>query len=395
MAQSLFAHAGTQRVPRQAPAALHLPDEAQETAAGAPVAASPLSWSLILGVGGVCWLLVTLLGLLPAAPATRVPATAQPLEYLVAFLAATAAYRTLLGLRWPQARGSRRFALCLLHGALALTVIAIAALVPLLVPLPQAASVQRWVYATQALQLFLPPYLLGLCALALSVSARRSSQEARRAAALAADCATARMSMLSAQLQPHFLFNSLHAISVLVDESPRGASAMIARLGDFLRHALESSRWPWTDLAAELAGVEAYLAVQKMRFGAGLSVSVEASTQALGACVPALLLQPLAENAIEHGRRDTAVVLYVRISATVIAGRLCIVVSNSGAPLQRQLCAADFGHGLSNVEQRLRAAYAGDAQLTVGPDASGGTAAFLDLPRREFCPARSAVRGAP
>ncbi len=395
MAQSLFAHAGTQRVPREAPAALHLQAEAQETPAGIPAAASPPSWSLILGVGGVCWLLVTLLGLLPAAPAARLPAAAQPLEYLVAFLAATAAYRTLLGFRWPQA-GGRRFALCLLHGALALTVIAIAALVPLLVPLPQpAASLQRWMYATQALQLFLPPYLLGLCALALSVSARRSGQEARRAAALAADCATARMSMLSAQLQPHFLFNSLHAISVLVDESPRGASAMIARLGDFLRHALESSRWPWTDLAAELAGVEAYLAVQKMRFGAGLSVSVEASSQALGACVPALLLQPLAENAIEHGRRDTAVVLYVRISATVIAGRLCIVVSNSGAPPQRQLCAADFGLGLTNVEQRLRAAYAGGAQLTVGPDASGGTAALLDLPWREFCPARSAVRGAP
>jgi LytS/YehU family sensor histidine kinase len=77
---------------------------------------------------------------------------------------------------------------------------------------------------------------------------------------------------------------------------------MIARLGDFLRHALESGRWPWTDLASELAGVEAYLAVQQMRFADGLTVSVQAEAQALGASVPALLLQPLVENAIEHGR---------------------------------------------------------------------------------------------
>ena len=182
------------------------------------------------------------------------------------------------------------------------------------------------------------PNLLGLCAVALTLSVRRHSQEAQRAARLAADCATARMSdAVLAQLQPHFLFNALHAISVLVDDSPRRASAMIARLGDFLRHAIESSRWPWTDHADELAGVEAYLAVQQMRFGAGLSVSVDARAQALGACVPALLLQPLAENAIEHGRRDTAVVLQVRISAAVIAGRLSIRVSNSGPPLQREL----------------------------------------------------------
>ena len=396
MAHSLYAHASAPRVPTQASDELHVPAEASETAGGESVAAAAPSWGLILGVGGLCWLLGTVLALLRPAAGGPLPAAAQLLQYLVAFLAASGAYRTLLALRWPQGR-ARAFGLGLLHGALALAVLGIAALVPAFTAavLPLPAPVLQWTYAIEALQGLLPIYVLGLCAVALSVSERRRGEEARRAAELAQNCATARMSMLSAQLQPHFLFNALHAISVLVDVSPRRASAMIARLGDFLRHALESSRWAWTDLASELAGVEAYLAVQQMRFGAGLSVAVDASPHSLDACVPALLLQPLAENAIEHGRRDTAVVLQVRISAAVIAGRLFIKVSNSGAPLPRELSAADFGHGLLNVEQRLRAAYDDDAQLTVGPDGSGGTAAFLDLPRREFWPARSAQRSAP
>jgi LytS/YehU family sensor histidine kinase len=198
------------------------------------------------------------------------------------------------------------------------------------------------------------------------------------------------MAMLSAQLQPHFLFNALHAISVLIDESPRQASAMVARLGDFLRHALESSHWPWVDVATELAGLEAYLAVQQTRFSDALSIAIDASPEALGACVPALLLQPLAENAIEHGRDDSGSVLHVRVAVSVIAERLCIAVTNSMPQLPTDLSPADFGHGLSNVNLRLRAAYGADAHLTIGPDPQGGTTAFLDLPLREFAAARRA-----
>jgi two-component system LytT family sensor kinase len=196
------------------------------------------------------------------------------------------------------------------------------------------------------------------------------------------------MAMLSAQLQPHFLFNSLHAISVLVDESPRQASAMLARLGDFLRHALESSHRPWVDVATELAGLEAYLAVQQMRFSDGLRIAIDASPESLGACVPALLLQPLAENAIEHGRDDSGAILYLRVATFVIAERLCIVVNNSSPQLSADLPPQRYGHGLANVELRLRAAYGDDATLTVGPDPQGGTSAFLDLPWREFATVR-------
>jgi hypothetical protein len=119
--------------------------------------------------------------------------------------------------------------------------------------------------AAGPLQMFLPPYVLGLCAIALVVVAQRQHREALRAAELARAYAAARMTTLSAQLQPHFLFNSLHAAMGLIDESPRQAATMLARLGDFLRHALETSRSPWVDVATELAGLEAYLADPLLR----------------------------------------------------------------------------------------------------------------------------------
>jgi two-component system, LytTR family, sensor kinase len=232
------------------------------------------------------------------------------------------------------------------------------------------------------LRFYLPPYVLGLCAIALVMTARRHQREALRSAELVNAYTAARLAMLSAQLQPHFLFNSLHAIMGLVDESPRQASLMLARLGDFLRHALETSRSPWVAVATELEGLEAYLAVQEVRFFGRLNIAIEASPQALNLYVPSLLLQPLAENAIEHGRDACGPALQVRIAATVSGERLWIAVHNSSPQLPVELSPASYGRGLQNVALRLRAAYGEDARLTVGPDPKGGTTASLDLPVR-------------
>jgi len=96
--------------------------------------------------------------------------------------------------------------------------------------------------------------------------------------------------------------------------------------------------------------------------------------------VPSLLLQPLAENAVEHGRNEGGPALHVRVAASVVGQRLCITVSNSSPRLARHLTPADYGHGLLNVDLRLRAAYDGEARLSVGPDLHGGTSAILNLP---------------
>ena len=375
------------------------------SAAACHTLSEPGPWGLIWGVGGLCWLVITATAVLWMLPESGtviggmyiITNRARTVQHLLVFLAALPAYRLAIALGWPNSLWGRA-RIAITNAVLALYVVACAPLATALAAgfidgrfaemqrtfaawKPVSGLSQFW---ATPLRFFLAPYVLGLCAIALVLTARRHHREALRAAELASAYAAARMAMLSAQLQPHFLFNSLHAISVLIDDSPRQAATMLARLGDFLRHALESSHWPWIDLATELAGLEAYLAIQQTRFSDRLSISIEASPESLGICLPSLLLQPLAENAIEHGRNEGGPTLHVRVSAALADERLCIVVNNSSPQLPGELKPPDYGHGLMNVQLRLHAAYGGDARLTIGPDPLGGTSAFLDLPPRRL-----------
>jgi Histidine kinase len=374
-----------------------------------PHAAHPGPWGVIWRVGGLCWLIVTataLLWMLPESEATPralelITTQALVLQHVLVFLAAAVGYRAAIAVGWPDGVWGRVRAAAA-NTLLALTVVALSPLALSLATgiLGQPAIstavrltgsgwlIAHWQSWAVPLRFFLPPYVLGLCAIALVLLAHRRHGEALRAAELASAYSAARMAMLSAQLQPHFLFNSLHAISVLIDDNPRQASAMLARLGDFLRHVIESSHWPWVDVETELAGLGAYLAVQQTRFSDRLSIAIDPSAESLGVYVPSLLLQPLAENAIEHGRNDGSPTLAVCVTAVLRGERLRIAVSNSSPQLSRELSPGDYGHGLRNVELRLRAAYGSDARLTIGPAADGGTSAVLDLPVR-LAPASS------
>jgi sensor histidine kinase YesM len=377
----------------------------------APIPAEPNPWGVIGKVGGLVWLGVTCIALLWLAPwaGTRIDGeyvatvTAHAVQHGLVFLVAALAYRAAVALGWP-ATPLARVRVVLVNTLLALCVVlwadAAIALVSGFVD-GHFADMRDMLYAmpgflrhfkpwAEPLYFYLPPYVLGLCAIGLVMMSHRHHRDALRAAELARAYAAARMAVLSAQLQPHFLFNSLHAIMGLIDESPRQASVMLARLGDFLRHALEISHSPWVDVATELAGLEAYLAVQETRFSDRLNVAIDASPQALGVYVPSLLLQPLAENAIEHGRDESGPTLQVRVGVAMLDGRLYITVHNSRPRLTADLAAADYGRGLTNVSLRLRAAYGDDARLSIGPDAQGGTTATLDLPARHSATAGSA-----
>ena len=392
-----------------------VPDATPERAhaEGEVTPSEPRPWAVIWSVGGLCWLVVTgtaLLWMLPASGTTMsgmyvITTQARAAQHLLVFLAAALGYRVAVALGWPDSLWER-VRVALINTLLALAVVSFSQIaLALAAGLVDQHSLEmhetldswapfspRWESWAMPLRFFLPPYILGLCAIALVLVAHRQHREALRAAELASAYSAARMAMLSAQLQPHFLFNSLHAISVLIDDSPRQAAAMLARLGDFLRHALESSQWPWVDVATELAGLEAYLAVQQTRFSDRLSIAIDASPESLGIYVPSMLLQPLAENAIEHGRNEGDPTLQVGVAAWVKGERLCIAVSNSSPRLPTELSPTDYGHGLLNVDLRLRAAYGSEARLTVGPDARGGTSALLDLPLRGAPAAASAER---
>ena len=370
-------------------------------AAEATGVGEPSPWGAIWAVGGLCWLVVTgtaLLWLLPESGMQMngkyfVTNTARLFQHVLVFLVVVVSYRIAVTWGWPGSVWARTRVvsanLVLALGVCAFAPVALALAAGFIDGhvVEMRATLHDWKplwpqFWAMPLRLFLPPYVLGLCAIGLVLVARRHHRDALRAAELTSAYTAARLAMLSAQLQPHFLFNSLHAISVLVDECPRQARTMVARLGDFLHYALESHHWPWVALSTELNGLGAYLAVQQIRFSDLLTISMDTSPESLSVYLPSLLLQPLVENAIEHGRNEGGQALHVTVTTCLVADRLCIVVNNSSPQLRRDLSRAEFGTGLQNVDLRLRAAYATEARLTIGPDRQGGTSAFLDLPLR-------------
>ena len=132
----------------------------------------------------------------------------------------------------------------------------------------------------------------------------QAQERVLRASQLEARLADARLHALKAQLHPHFLFNTLHAISAFMESDPKTARRMTAHLGDMLRHSLDHGDEQEISLADELTVVEDYLAIQKIRFTDNLDVEIDVAPQVLSARVPNLILQPLIENAVRHGLAD-------------------------------------------------------------------------------------------
>ncbi|HSI70025.1 MAG TPA: histidine kinase, partial [Gillisia sp.] len=170
-----------------------------------------------------------------------------------------------------------------------------------------------------------------------------------------------RMKMLSSQLQPHFLFNTLNSISVLADLDPSKAKDTIADLSDFLREILYSSDENEITLEKELRTLEYYLNILSVRFSGDLRIRKDIDNSLLHKKVPALLLQPLIENSIKHGYNYDHAELEVVISVKAEGDHLLIKVENNGASLTAG--SSDLmlkGLGLSNLNDRLKNLYGTD-----------------------------------
>jgi LytS/YehU family sensor histidine kinase len=185
--------------------------------------------------------------------------------------------------------------------------------------------------------------------------------------------------MLKMQLQPHFLFNTLHAIAELVHEDPRAADRMVAGLGSLLRISLESAGRQMVTLREELEFLEAYLAIEQVRFRERLSVAVEIDPHALDARVPHLLLQPLVENAIRHGVAPRMAAGRVTVSARRENGRVEIEIADNGRGLPNGTPRAE-GVGLRNTRARLEQLYGNEFRLELANGPAGGAVARLALP---------------
>jgi two-component system, LytTR family, sensor kinase len=201
------------------------------------------------------------------------------------------------------------------------------------------------------------------------------------AAELKMQLVRAQLSALKMQLQPHFLFNTLNAIMVLVrQQKGREAEAMLARLSDLLRCVLEDVESHQVTLSRELEYVRLYLSIEQVRFRDRLEVEISADPNLMEASVPHMGLQPIVENAVRHGIGSNSSAGTIRISASRVNGMLRIEVKDDGPGLP----AADFsdgrGIGLMNTRARLTQLYGESAKLTLENGKNGGAVATMILP---------------
>jgi sensor histidine kinase YesM len=190
---------------------------------------------------------------------------------------------------------------------------------------------------------------------------------------------------LKAQLHPHFLFNTHHAIiSLMLKQDNAAAIKMLTRLSDLLRVTLRKTDQQVGSLRDELDALELYLGIQRERYGDRLSVQMEIDPTALKAEVPWLVLQPLAENALQHGIDSLAAGGVVRIRAAVVEAKLQLSVSDNGPGFAKGFSLENSrGIGLCNTRARLERLYGSEQAFEIVPPAE----VRVTLPLRNFQPA--------
>jgi sensor histidine kinase YesM len=188
----------------------------------------------------------------------------------------------------------------------------------------------------------------------------------------------ANLKLLQAQIEPHFLLNTLATVSSLIDSDPALAKKLLERLNDWLRVALARARSDRTTLDDELSMLENYLQILKIRFGERLRWRIEAADSARLLLFPPMLLQPLVENAVRHGIEPKLGGGDIGICATTDASTLRIEVSDTGVGL---IGDEGGGTGLSNVRARLATLFGAKGRLMLENKTGGGVVATLELPK--------------
>jgi LytS/YehU family sensor histidine kinase len=204
-----------------------------------------------------------------------------------------------------------------------------------------------------------------------------------RVAQLETELTRVRLSALEGQLRPHFLFNVLNTISSVMYEDVAAADTMLARLADLLRRTLRRPSGSEVPLAEEIETLELYLDIMRVRFAERLSVDVQVDDAVRDAAVPALVLQPLVENALRHGDPGPGVPARISVRARRDDGSLLLEVEDNGPGLAgTQAEAVGKGVGLANTARRLEQLYGDRQALTLFNLTGGGLRVAVELPYR-------------
>jgi two-component sensor histidine kinase len=345
-------------------------------------------WALVLGLWAVPSLIGTLVYYLRMAP------TEDPVSLRFAMLYQFAAWYPWVALTPIVLALGRRFSLERSRPWIALPVHLAAGLAIGATHLALALAGMRAVapeppersFTTAYVDWMLPTYLeftvliyFAILGLVYAVDYyRRYVSGTVHASRLEAELARAQLQALRAQLQPHFLFNTLHAISSLMDEDVRAARRMIARLADLLRTTLDTRDQQEVTLLRELETLQLYLDIERERFSDRLRVDMEVHPDVLEARVPNLMLQPLVENAIRHGIAPLHEGGRIVVSAARSEGRLELSVADDGAgPGAGQ---AVEGVGLRNTRARLARLYPDSHEMRIEQPREGGFRVRIVIP---------------
>jgi len=211
---------------------------------------------------------------------------------------------------------------------------------------------------------------------------REARERKRREAQLEKQLDDARYRALRMQMQPHFLFNTLNTVSALVERDPGATRRVVARLSDLLRRVLDGGEEQETTLGEELAFVGSYLEIEQVRFEDRLEVEIEVGAELETALVPALVLQPLVENAIRHGIARSPWKGRIRVQGERHGDELVLTVTDTGPGLDPATPTRGSGTALENTRRRLQELYGDAARLNLGPAPGGGCRAEIRVPFR-------------
>lgn len=234
------------------------------------------------------------------------------------------------------------------------------------------------------MQFSLPLYwvLIGVVHALRAMAALRERE--KQAAQLAAHLSQAQLAGLQTQLQPHFLFNTLNSIAALIPQNAKLATEMVMNLSDLLRMTLRDPQRGEIRLREELALLQHYVDIQRLRFAERLAFHVEANEKALECYVPPLLLQPLVENAIRHAVEASDKTEHVTVHGRIEGDKLLLEVANTfhAALDESRISTKSTGVGLANTSSRLKVQFGDKQTFEAGQLAGGGFRVTITIPAR-------------
>lgn len=224
----------------------------------------------------------------------------------------------------------------------------------------------------------LPNYLIIIVIVHTVVAVQELNLEKLKRSQISEKLSKATLEALRAKLNPHFMFNALNTVSALIEEDPKEAQRVLEAFSFLLRNMVDKSSEQLSTVEEEIHFLKTYAAIEKRRFGEQLQIDFSIEEEVLSAKIPSLILQPLLENAIKHGRNKSDDQIHILISARQVASRLLLTLSDEGEGIQER--ESPSGAGLTITRERLNTLYGEDADFTITNKAPSGTIVTLNLP---------------